>query len=163
MTPKQARFVAEYLKDFNATQAAIRAGFSAKTAAQQASRLLTNVKVQEAVAAAQAKHVASDELTAARVLEEYRRLSFCDLRSFFDADGNLTPVTELTADQGSALAGLEVIKKNAAAGDGHIDVIHKFKLWDKTRALESLAKHFGLLQERLEHSGGIDLMWKDSE
>jgi hypothetical protein len=46
-----------------------------------------------------------------------------------------------------------VIIKNAKAGDGQIDEIHKIKLWDKTRALELLAKHFGLVNERLEVSG----------
>lgn len=161
MTPKQERFVAEYLKDFNATQAAIRCGYSAKTAASQASRLLTNVNVQEAVAAAQARHRASDDLSAARVLEEYRRLAFVDLRSFFDEAGNLKPVHELTPEQGAALAGLEVIKKNAAAGDGVVDIIHKFKVWDKTRALESLAKHFGLLTEQVEHHGELRIRWQE--
>src|SRR5262249_53478937 len=48
LTPKQERFVQEYLVDLNATQAAIRAGYSKKTATEQASRLLTNVKVSEA-------------------------------------------------------------------------------------------------------------------
>ena len=46
-----------------------------------------------------------------------------------------------------------MIIKNAKAGDGQIDEIYKFKLWDKTRALEALAKHFGLLTQRLEMSG----------
>jgi uncharacterized protein (DUF2267 family) len=50
------------------------------------------------------------------------------------------------------LAGLEVIIKNARTGDGVTDTIHKIKLWDKTRALEALAKHFGLVRERLEVS-----------
>jgi hypothetical protein len=51
------------------------------------------------------------------------------------------------------LFGLEVIVKNAKGGDGHTDKVHKIKLWDKTRALEALAKHFGLVRERLEVSG----------
>ena len=75
------------------------------------------------------------------------------MRSFFDARGNLLPVTDLTEEQGSQLAGLEVIIKNAKAGDGQTDTVHKFKLWDKVRALEALAKHFGLVRERLEVGG----------
>jgi hypothetical protein len=67
--------------------------------------------------------------------------------------GNVKPITELTEEEGAVLASLEVIVKNAEAGDGHTDTIHKFKLWDKTRALEALAKHFGLVTERLEVNG----------
>jgi phage terminase small subunit len=163
LNPKQARFVAEYLIDLNGKQAAIRAGYSPKSAEVQASQLLRNPKVAEAVTTGKAKQLNDAGLSAARVLEEYRRLAFIDLRSFFDAAGNLKPMSELTAEHGSALAGLEVIIKNAEAGDGVTDRVHKFKVWDKTRALESLAKHFGLLSDKVEHTGGIDITWKDSE
>jgi Terminase small subunit len=95
----------------------------------------------------------SASLAADRVLEEYRRIAFADIRKFFDAKGNLIPIQDLGEDEASCLAGLELIVKNAKAGDGHTDEVHKFKLWDKTRALEALAKHFGLLRERLEVSG----------
>jgi phage terminase small subunit len=87
------------------------------------------------------------------VLEELRRLAFTDIRTFFDADGNLKPVQDLDDDQAACLASREVIIKNAKAGDGPTVEIHKIKLWDKMRALELLAKHFGLLTERLEVSG----------
>ena len=68
LTPKQAAFVMEYLKDLNATQAAIRAGYSEKTAAEQASRLLSNVKVQAAVTKGREKLAAKVEVTTERVL-----------------------------------------------------------------------------------------------
>lgn len=68
LTPKQQRFVAEYLIDLNATQAAIRAGYSKKTAQQQSSRLLLNVVVAEAIAKGQAKVSGSLEITAEKVL-----------------------------------------------------------------------------------------------
>lgn len=155
LTLKQQRFVAEYLIDLNATQAAIRTGYSARTATMQGSRLLTIDEVSRAVAEGQARQLTSADLTAARVLEEYRRLAFADLRTFFDAAGNLKPVQDFTAEQGAQLASMEVIIKNAAAGDGVTDRVHKFKVWDKTRALESLAKHFGLLTDKVEHSGDI--------
>jgi len=68
LTAKQERFVAEYLIDLNATQAAIRAGYSEKTATEQGSRLLTNVKVQEAIAAKAGKTAEKLDLSAERVL-----------------------------------------------------------------------------------------------
>ena len=54
---------------------------------------------------------------------------------------------DLTAEQGACLSSFEVIIKNAAAGDGIVDTIHKIKVWAKTRALEMLAKHFKLLTD----------------
>ncbi|MBX3502807.1 MAG: terminase small subunit [Alphaproteobacteria bacterium] len=68
LTPKQERFVAEYLIDLNATQAAIRAGYSAKTASQGAAQLLANIKVQAAVAEGRAKLAEKTELTQQMVI-----------------------------------------------------------------------------------------------
>jgi phage terminase small subunit len=163
LTPKQARFVAEYLVDLNGAQAAIRAGYNPKRAKETACELVTKSNISGAISEGKTKQLEKADLTAVRVLEEYRRLAFLDARSFWDAKGNLKPIGELTAEQGSALSSFEVVIKNAAAGDGHTDIIHKLKLWDKTRALESLAKHFGLLVDKLEVTGGLDITWKDSE
>lgn len=150
MTPKQARFIAEYLIDLNATQAAIRAGYSPKTANEQAARLLANVSVQAAVAAGKARQLTAADLTAARVLEELRRVAFVNAKAYWTADGDAKHPRELTLEEGAALAGFEVLIKNAKAGDGVTDTIHKFRLWDKVKALEILAKHFGLLVDRVE-------------
>ena len=68
LTPKQQRFVEEYLIDLNATQAAIRAGYSEKTAQEQSSRLLSNVMVQEAVQKAKNKLSERTELTVDMVV-----------------------------------------------------------------------------------------------
>ena len=102
--------------------------------------------------------VDQEELTAARLLEEWRRLALVNLRDYFDEDNNLKPISELTVDQGAALASIEVVIKNAQAGDGHTDTVHKFKLWDKVRVLESAAKYLGLLKEQVVHSGQIELV-----
>ena len=113
--------------------------------------------------AAQAHALEQIGLTAQRVLLEMARLAFVDARSFWDETGNLKPFSELTADQGAALAGFEAIIKNAKAGDGITDEIHKIKIWDKPRALEMLAKHFGLLTDKVEHSGDIEISWKSPQ
>ena len=161
MTPKQARFVAEYLKDLNGTQAAIRAGYSQKTAQEQSSRLLSKVMIRQAVRVGTAQQLESTGLSAARILEELRRLALVDSRSFFDeTTGKLKPIKDLTAEQGAVLASFEVLIKNAEAGDNHVDTIHKLKFWDKTRALEMLAKHFALLAERLEISAEVEYTWR---
>lgn len=158
LTPKQARFVAEYLIDLNATQAAIRAGYSRSNADKIGPELLGKKGVMAAVAQGKARQLEKAELSATRVLEEMRRCAFVDLRSFFDEQGNMKPVTALTAEQGAALASFEVIIKNAEAGDGQTDRIHKFKVWDKTKNLENLAKHFALLTEHVTVTADNELL-----
>lgn len=78
LTDKQAAFVAEYLIDLNATQAAIRAGYSANTAEAQGSRLLSNVKVAEAVRSALDARARRTEITADRVLEQFWAIATAD-------------------------------------------------------------------------------------
>ncbi len=153
MNDKQRRFVAEYLIDLNATQAAIRAGYSPKTAGSQAFDLLKKPEIAQAVAKATVKQLKSADLSAARVLEEMRRLGFSDMRKMFDEAGNLKAIHALSDDEGACIASVEIVKKNLAAGDGQTDTVHKLKVWDKPRSLEMLAKHFGLLVEKIEHTG----------
>ncbi len=78
LTPKQQRFVAEYLIDLNATQAAIRAGYSAKTAKQIGQRLLTFVDVKAAIDAAIAKRSKSTEISADAVLQRFWSIATAD-------------------------------------------------------------------------------------
>lgn len=73
LTPKQQRFVEEYLIDLNGTRAAIRAGYSAKTANQQAARLLANVNVQAAVSVARKEQSDKAKIDAGYVLDRLRR------------------------------------------------------------------------------------------
>ncbi len=73
LTPKQARFVEEYLIDLNATQAAIRAGYSKKTAKQQGQRLLTNVDVQAAVTEAKETRSERTEITQDEVIQGLKK------------------------------------------------------------------------------------------
>lgn len=161
LTPKQARFAAEYLVDLNGTQAAIRAGYSPRTANQMASDLLAKPDIAALIAEKQARQLERADLTATRVLEELRRLAFSDVTGLFDEHGNLKPLHTLTPEQAAAIASLEVVKKNITAGDGQIDTVHKLKVWDKTKALEMLAKHFGVLTERVEHMGELVFRWDE--
>jgi phage terminase small subunit len=161
MNDKQRRFVAEYRKDLNATRAYIAAGYSPKGASQSAEKLLRNAEIAAAVAEKTQQQLEKADLTAERVLEELRRLAFADIRSLFDEHGNLKPLHELTQEQAACIGGFEVIKKNAEAGDGKIDTVHKVKVIDKTRTLEMLAKHFALLTERIEHTGEIQIAWQE--
>lgn len=91
MTPKQQRFVDEYLIDLNATQAAIRAGYSEATAKQQGSRLLTNADVAAAVQSATADRSEETKIDAAWVLKQAKKLheSAFEAKAYAAAKGAL--------------------------------------------------------------------------
>ena len=97
LTPRQARFVKEYLVDLNGTQAAIRAGYSARTAAAQAVRLLINVKVKAAVEAGAAKQHAQLDLTAQKVLTELLGVGYAEVATSNIKVGDKLRALELLA------------------------------------------------------------------
>lgn len=151
-------FVSEYLANgFNATKAAVSAGYKARNADVVGPRLLRSVGIAKAVQARMDARIEKAELTADRVLEELRRLAFSDPRGFYHVDGRPKAMHELTAEQASCIASVEVILKNVEAGDGHIDRLHKLKTWDKPKALEMLAKYFKLLTDVSEVRGRLSV------
>lgn len=145
LTDKQQRFVAEYCVDLSATQAAIRAGYSRTSAASIGEEHLRKPEICAAVAEATRQHLDQVSLTAKAVLETIRRQVQGDVRALFRPDGSLKPITELTEEEASLIAGFEVIKKNAEAGDDHVDTVHRVRLKDQSRYVEMAVKHFRLL------------------
>lgn len=174
LTEKQQLFVVEYVKDLNATQAAIRAGYSAKGADVAGIRALGDARIAAAVQGEQQRQLqAAQAVTDAKVSvvrrdgeavkERLFLLGFQDIRKLFDVHGNLRPIHELEDDVAPMIAGMEVIIKNAEAGDGVTDRVHKVKVVDPVKPLEMLAKHFGLLVERVEVEAKVEYHWKDTE
>jgi hypothetical protein len=115
LTLQQKRFIAEYLKDLNGKRAAMRIGIKEGSASALASKWLARDSVRRAVAAAEGKRLTVAGITAERVLLELARCAFVDGRSYFDVEGNVKAVGDRTEDQGAALAGFEVLIKNAQA------------------------------------------------
>ena len=109
LTDKQTRFVAEYLIDTNATQAAIRCGYSRKTAKQQGTRLLSNAVVKAAIRRAQARTLGKLELTAERVLQELARVAFSTVQDHFDRRGALIPLHKLPPAASAAIASYDIV------------------------------------------------------
>ncbi|QXN70888.1 putative terminase small subunit [Bacillus phage vB_BspP_Dartukuta] len=159
LTPKQAAFVREYLIDLNGTQAAIRAGYSERTANEQAARLLANVSVSKAVADAQAERADRLEITADRVLAELAKIGFADMRdvaswgeTVVDEDGK--PI------HGVKLVSSDKLTDSAAAAISEIAETPaglRIKLHDKRAALVDMGKHLGMFTEKIEHSGAIQV------
>lgn len=152
LTPKQERFVAEYLIDLNATQAAIRAGYSQRTANEQGARLLANVSVRSSLQSAMKKREERTKITQDRVLEEYAKLAFLDPRRFYDDSGWLKPVHLLDEDVAAALVGVDVIESYDKEGQS-TSTTKKVKFADKKGALDSVARHLGMFKDKVELTG----------
>lgn len=116
LTPKQAMFVREYLIDLNATQAAIRAGYSKKTANEQGARLLANVSVAKSVQAAMDERAKSVDLNATYVLKGIQGVIERCLQAepvlIRDSSGEMIESGEYTFQAGAALKGYELLGKH---------------------------------------------------
>lgn len=153
LTAKQQMFVKEYLVDLNATQAAIRAGYSAKTAEWQGPQLLGKTHVAAAIQEAMDKRSSRLDITADKVLQEIAKLAFHDPRNFFDDDGRLKPISELDDNTAACIAGIETLHRVIGEDKDGCAVITKIKIADKGQNLERLGKHLKLFTDKLEHTG----------
>jgi phage terminase small subunit len=147
LTPQQAIFVREYLVDLNATQAAIRAGYSAASAASQGSRLLSLDKVSRAVKAAQDARAERTHITQDDVLRELARVAFADPAKCLGPDGKPLALHLIPEEARAALAVYEVEVGDAGA------TVCRVRRWDKTKTLELIGKHLGMWSEKVELSG----------
>lgn len=154
LNAKQERFVHEYLVDLNATQAAIRTGYSQKTARQIGARLLSHVDVQALIQSEQAKRLSKMELTGERVLAELARLAFVDIRKAFNEDGTLKKPHDIDDDTAAALAGIDTtatVVQGSSEDDPPLSLVtKKVKTFDKKGALELALRHLGLLNDKLD-------------
>jgi phage terminase small subunit len=151
LEPKQERFCQDYIVDLNATQAAIRAGYSRKTAQEQASRMLSKVMVQNRIAELKGTQAVRINLKADDILNECRRIALADIGQAFNPDGTLKSIHDIPEDVRRAMSGLEVIE--LFDGDGKhkkkTGELKKVKFWSKDSSIETLMKHLGLLKENI--------------
>lgn len=145
-----ALFIEAYLSNGgNATQAAITAGYSAKTAAQQASRLLRNVQVRTALDARRGTVMESAKLTTEAVLNQLRQTLFFDPRKLVREDGSPKSLHELDDDTAQALTGLEIEEIYDGTGKDRVYVgnLKKFKWLDKNVARDQANKILGAYEK----------------
>lgn len=146
ITNQQARFVEYYVQSLNATQAAIKAGYSAKTAHVLGYQLLQNPLVSAAISQISEKQSQNIGLTTERLLQEAMRLAFFDIRKLVDGEGNPIPIQQLDDDTAAAIQGLELATEKSRDDDGNVTVVRKYKIADKNSAIERLFKHKGLFK-----------------
>ncbi len=142
LTAKQQRFCDEYLIDLNATQAAIRAGYSAKTADQQGSRMLTNVKVQQEIAEKMAERSKRTGINQDRVLQEIAKLALVNIDDVVDLETGRVRKTATKED----LACIQSIKIKPT----EFGTEREIKFYDKKGSLELAGKHLGMFKDKAE-------------
>ena len=144
LTNKQQRFVEEYLKDCNATQAAIRAGYAKSGAHVNGHKLLRNDKILPFILAKQKELAAQCNVEAKEVIDEIKKLAFANMQDFISIDANGKPEIDLstmTRDQAAALS--EVTNRKTTSKEGGSEH-YGIKFHSKDSALEKLCKHLGL-------------------
>lgn len=153
LTPKQQRFVEEYLIDLNATQAAIRAGYSAKNADKIGPELLGKTRVAEAIKQAMAERSRRTGINQDRVLRELAKIAFVNA-------GDVVNMDEATVREGAIrddLAAISSVKVKTIPTESGEIVEREVKLHDKLKALELIGKHLGMFRDKVDMNVEVNL------
>ena len=145
LTEKQQRFVDEYLIDLNATQAAIRAGYSVKTANEQGSQNLAKLSIQQAIAERMAERSKRTGINQDRVVLELAKIALVKMTDIVDSQGRIK--SDASPDD---LACIESVKYKESESDTGSSVEREVKIASKLKALELLGKHLGMWNDKLD-------------
>jgi len=159
LTARERRFVAEYVVDLNATQAAIRSGYSRRTAGSIGSENLQKPDIASAIATVLEARAVRTGITQDRVLDELAILAFSDVTHYRVSDaGDVTLAANAPRE---AMRALQSIKRRIVTrGRGtraEREVVVEIRLWDKPGPLKLAGQHVGLFTEKVEHSGTLVL------
>lgn len=149
MTKKQKRFIEEYLMDLNATQAAIRAGYSPDTAKAIGCENLTKPDIRAHIDRAMAERSKRTGVNADRVVQELAKIAFVNATEVIDPKTATVREDALPEDT----AAIQSVKVKTFGEDG---LEREIKMADKLKALEMLGRHLGMFKDKLELSGGLD-------
>lgn len=148
LTDKQLKFCREYVIDMNGTQAAIRAGYAEKSANEQAARMLAKDSIRTEIAGLKQEQARRTEISADRVLQGLAQVAFGDIRGMFDDNGGLKRPHEWDDETAAAVAGMDVV--TVSAGEGAVEHVAKIRRTDRLRAMEMLARHLSLFNDKLD-------------
>lgn len=156
LTIRQQKFVEEYLVDMNGTQAAIRAGYSEKTAQAISAENLSKPIIKAALDAARQKMAERTNITQDEVLRQFARIGFADMRSMFTESGALKPLSDLTLEEAASISSIEVVTNQLPAikgGPAEVEYVHKIRFWDKVGALTQIGRHLGMFLDKTAQIG----------
>lgn len=147
LNDKQKRFCEEYLIDLNATQAAIRAGYSKKTAFIIGFENLRKPNIQQFISVIQQKISDKNGNLTQRVIDELVKVGFSNIQDYIHSGNGIVDLSEIEIKKAAAVSS---IKKSVTTfgteENGGVKEVVEFKLWDKISALEKLGKHLGVFE-----------------
>lgn len=149
VSDKEWQFCQNLLITANATKAAIMAGFSERTAKQQASRLNTRKEINRILALLRADREDRLQVRQDNILREVGRIALFDPRKIFDEHNALLPPTEWPDEIASAVSSVKIMEIRDAEGNV-IGETKEVKFWNKTDALTLGARHLGMLNDKLQ-------------
>lgn len=152
LTQKQKLFIDEYLIDLNATQAAIRAGYSPRNADKIGSELLGKTRVSDAIKTAMAERSKRTGINQDRILMELAKIALVNPENVVNFDEATIREDALPEDL-AAVASVKVKRFPTKDGEG---IEREIKFYDKTKALDLAGRHLGMFKDKLELSGGLD-------
>lgn len=150
LNEKQLAFCREYTVDFNATQAAIRAGYTVRSAGQIGERLLKKDEIGHQIKLLLEKTSERLEISKDRVLQELAAIGYSNVVDFIDDDNKVKSLKDIPRILTKAISGIEVTETtetNMATGKSTTEINTKLKFHPKTAALDSLSKHLGLFEK----------------
>ena len=158
LTDRQRRFCFEYMIDNNATQAAIRAGFSRKTASATASRLLRNVNIQEFLKELRNKQEERTGIKADQVIAELAKVAFSNIQDYIGEDNRIREISQLKREIAAPVESIQVdIRHDGGDSEGYTEKV-RLKLHSKMSALNDLCKHLGLFAKDNVHTLNLQLL-----
>ncbi len=153
LTKKQQLFVQEYLIDLNATQAAIRAGYSVNTANEQGSQNLAKLSIQQAIAEKMAERSKRTGVNQDRVVLELAKLAFVKMTDVVDSEGKIKGTA--TEEDLSCIEGIKYKESNTDTG---YSVERDVKIGSKIKALELLGKHLGMWNDKVDVNVAVPIV-----
>jgi len=164
LTPKQKRFVQEYLIDHNATAAYVRAGYSPKTAEVNASRMIRFDKVARAISEGEAKSAAKAEITREKWINEHACIAFIDPIDIYNDDGSIKAMKDIPERARRAIAEFTVAEMfDEGEGDQKhaFGLVKRIRLHSKSESLKQIGEACGFLKTKVEIDGSIKVRFID--
>lgn len=157
LTDKEEQLCLEFICDYAENQVRsymhVYGTENYNSARTESSKFFAKPNIKRRIAELRAERNKRLEITGDRVLAEIAKLAFYDPRSFFDSDGRLKPIDELTADQAAIIGGIETIHKVVGDEKDGVAIVTKIKMADKGANLERLGRNLKLFTDKTEHTG----------
>lgn len=154
LSDKQKKFCEEYIIDFNQTQSAIRAGYSAKTAYSIGNENLKKPDIQAYIKELLSKREERTQITADMVVKEWAKVAFFDIRKIFHKEGGLLNPHDLDDETATVISSIKA--RDVKVGDD-IETIKEYRLNDKMKALDMLAKYLGMFEKEKEDNSDTNV------